>query len=96
MVGWYEHRSRIILTTALIIWFGVGVTYGMVMEKWSFVESLHFAVSCLSTAGLQTPTCEGESPETCAVATHRAVYLGFYILVGVPLYAVTLGQFAGL
>jgi hypothetical protein len=25
----------------------------------------------------------------------RAVYLGMYLMIGVPLYTVTLGQFAG-
>ena len=85
-----------VLTLALIIWIIVGVMYGLYMENWSFVISLYFAVSCLSTAGLQTPTCDGSSVESCTLTPNRGVFLGFFILVGVPLYAVTLGQFAGI
>lgn len=95
-VGWYTYRQRVILTLSLLVWIGVGVIYGMCMEEWSFVMSLYFTVSCLSTAGLQTPTCNGSNPETCSLTNERAVYLGFFMLIGVPLYAVTVGQFAGL
>ena len=41
---------------ALVLWLLVGTAYGMLVEGWSFVGGLYFAVTACSTAGLQGPT----------------------------------------
>jgi hypothetical protein len=67
----------------------------MAYEGWDFILALNFAVSALSTAGLVTPTCNGVDASHCSLTDSRAAYLGIYLMIGVPLYTVTLGQFAG-
>lgn len=114
LVGWYKNRNRVKIICAALFWTGLGVVYGMAIEKWDFVVALYFAVSALSTGGLQTPTCIGDDAYTCNLGNLRAIYCGrtraarhfhavlmlfhtgMYILVGVPLYACAMGQFAGM
>jgi hypothetical protein len=121
LVGWYKNRNRVKIICAALLWTGLGVVYGMAIEEWDFVVALYFAVSALSTGGLQTPTCIGENVFECNLGNLRAIYCGgccqlthsyltltllfllihhlhtgMYILVGVPLYACAMGQFAGL
>ncbi len=93
-LGWYDRRTSIKMVSCTIIWVGVGVVYWMHFEGGDFIQGLYFAVSALSTAGLSTPTCNGDVHH-CSVPTNRAIYLSLYLLVGVPLYATTMGQFAG-
>ncbi len=66
----------------------------MVYEEWDFILSLYFAVSALSTAGLQTPSCVGADLEKCHLPDRHGAYLGLYLMIGVPLYAITLAQFS--
>ena len=94
-IGWYTHRTRVQFFIACFIWLCVGTAYGQVLEKWSLLNSLYFALSAVSTAGLQTPTCDGPSSTECTLTLGRSMWLGMYILIGVPLYACTMGQFAG-
>ena len=48
-----EHKARINCFIALVIWISAGVIFGMVNQEWSFVTSLYFSVSALSTGGLK-------------------------------------------
>ena len=38
------------------IWIAAGVVYGMVHEGWTFITSLYFATTALSTGGLMAPS----------------------------------------
>ena len=66
----------------------MGIVYGMVKEQWTFWTSLYFAVTSMSTAGLQG-IGDPEDPES-------TIFTGLYALVGVPLYGLALGQGASL
>ena len=48
-----EHRVRINCFVALAVWLLVGIVFGLFNQGWTFVTSLYFAVSSLSTGGLQ-------------------------------------------
>lgn len=74
--------------TATIAWVVLGVVYVCVAEGASFVSGLYFAVTSLSTAGLYAVTSRADG----------SVYwfTGIYCLIGVPLYAITLGSYANL
>jgi hypothetical protein len=82
------------LVLFLVFWIGLGVIYGMFVESWGFILALYFAVSTLSSAGLQTPTCIGDDLHECRIPDLNAMYVGVYIMVGVPLYFITLGLFS--
>jgi hypothetical protein len=95
LIGWYTNRMRVKIVLAAVVWVFVGVAYGLLFENWSFIQSVYFATSALSTAGLQTPSCNGGDEYNCSLGKIRGSYLGIYILIGVPLYACAVGQFAG-
>ena len=78
------HGSTIRAALALFLWLTIGVLYGVLKEKWTFVSSLYFASAACSTGGLQGPT-----PDEAGVWFTAA-----FTIIGVPLYGYTLGQFA--
>jgi len=41
--GWYSQRCIIKTIFFFLIWMALGVVYGMVYEKWSFITSLYFS-----------------------------------------------------
>lgn len=71
----------------LLLFVVVGITYGMVHEKWSFITSLYFAITAMSTAGLQGIS-DPKDDFSCW-------FTGVYVLLGVPLYGMALGIYAG-
>eukprot|EP00929_Paragymnodinium_shiwhaense_P083351 TRINITY_DN44371_c0_g1_i1.p1 TRINITY_DN44371_c0_g1~~TRINITY_DN44371_c0_g1_i1.p1 ORF type:complete len:454 (-),score=74.69 TRINITY_DN44371_c0_g1_i1:476-1837(-) len=83
-LSWCKREMAVFFSFCFYI--GVGVVYGLVVEEWSFVTSLYFAVSTLSTAGLQVVTDEPA----------RVCFAGVYALFGVPMYGLTMGLGANL
>jgi len=75
----------ILLTVA---WISIGVTYGMWFERWNFVTSLYFAVTALTTAGLQAASID---PDKDTLANW---FTAFYVMLGVPIFASTIGWIA--
>eukprot|EP00466_Bigelowiella_natans_P007702 jgi/Bigna1/86933/estExt_fgenesh1_pg.C_150100 len=71
-----------------IAWVGGGVLYGMKYEQWDFIVSLYFAVTALTTAGLQSAAVDPHSD------TFTNWFMAFYVLFGVPIFASTLGWIA--
>eukprot|EP01033_Poteriospumella_lacustris_P001094 gene1094-797_t len=57
-------------------------------------KSILFAIAAVSTAGSIPPPCIGEDAIHCSVGTFRALFVGTYIVIGVPIFAYTVGQFA--
>ena len=75
----------------------MAILFGMLYLNWTFVTSLYFAVTTLSTGGLLGPPCVNNTennPHTCEFGNIPAVFTGFYAMIGVPLYFLTLGIFA--
>lgn len=69
-------------------WVGLGVVYGMLIEDWSFLESLYFAISTMSTAGLAEPGPQDSTPG------RYLLLLCAYVLTGVPVFFYTFSQLA--
>jgi len=67
----------------LILWWLVGVLFGCIHEGWSWTQALFFAVSATSTAGVQGLDSKDDL---------SFVFGSIYSLVGVPLYAATVGR----
>lgn len=95
--GWYSNRFRAIITVVFILWMAFGTIYGMVVEKWTFITSLYWAITTASTGGLQSAECISNTTGTnCNMGNFRGSMMGFFMMVGVPIYAVAFGQYARL
>ena len=82
------HRRKLSIWAANIVWLGVGVVYAIAKERWSLTRGIYFAVSSLSTAGLQGIPLASKD--------WQYAFVGFWCLVGVPLFAAGVGELAGL
>ena len=73
-----------------ILWISMGITWGMIDQKWDIITSTHFAISALATGGLTAPPVgdDGILPAT------SAIFCGLYCLFGIPMFALTVGHFA--
>ena len=94
-----RHKVRFIIALMSISWAIIGTCYGMWFERWSFVKSLYFAIGAMSAAGVPVPRCidgDDERPlATCRLGGVRGYALGVYLIVGVPLFAFTVGHLSG-
>mmetsp|Transcript_3669 Transcript_3669/g.8705 ORF Transcript_3669/g.8705 Transcript_3669/m.8705 type:complete len:366 (-) Transcript_3669:152-1249(-) len=84
-----EYQTELRCALAFIAWIGAGVIYGMVEERWSFVTSLYFSVTSLSTGGLKTANINPDKD------TFTNWFMAFWIMTGVPVFGIAVGQLAG-
>ena len=56
-VGWYLNRYIALFVYALCILILLGTIYGIYVENWSVITSLYWAITTLTTAGLQSAPC---------------------------------------
>ena len=82
------HRQKLSVLAANFVWLGVGVVYAIAKERWSPTRAIYFAVSSLSTAGLQGIPLASKD--------WQYAFVGVWCLVGVPLFAAGVGELAGL
>eukprot|EP01035_Chromulina_nebulosa_P020007 gene20007-25980_t len=82
---------------------GVGTCYGMLVENWSFITSLYWAVTSCSTGGLQSAPCRHDPTAVynsgfflCDMGVFRGSVMGTYFVIGVPIYAVFVGEYASI
>ena len=110
-----NNQTRVRVTAAFVAWISAGTIFGVVNQKWDFTTSLYFAITALSTAGLQSPEsgsnalCESIQreypqgtafspdglPTTCPVGLGYN-FTAFFVLTGVPVFGLALGQLAGI
>lgn len=94
-IGYFEHKSRYLTFLALFLWYLVGLAYGVLFEKWTLAHASYCAVSAMAANGLCPPTCINGSPLHCVLGAYRAVLIGLYIIIGVPLFAFSMAQVVG-
>ena len=68
-----------LLTLAFFI---VGVLFGVYLEGMTFIVAVNYAIGLLTTTGSQQPKNEAISN----------VVAGTYMLIGIPLFAFTMGR----
>jgi len=76
------------VTCAWVAWITLGALFSCFGDGNDAITSIYFAISALSTAGIvATKTVESDA---------HVIFVGFFCLIGVPLYAFMLGSFANL
>jgi hypothetical protein len=96
-IGWYANRFRSIMTIIFFCWMILGTCWGLFIENWTFITSLYWAVTSCSSGGLQTAPCINSTDDdgsNCNMGTYRGTLMGLYLLAGVPIYAITISQWA--
>eukprot|EP00804_Cyclotella_cryptica_P005672 CCRYP_000054-RA/>CCRYP_000054-RA protein AED:0.06 eAED:0.06 QI:5704/0.9/1/1/0.1/0.09/11/265/436 len=83
-----DENKRIYLI--FITYICVGVTWGIMDQGWDVITATHFAVSALATGGLTAPPVD----ENGFLPAGPAIFCGLYCIFGIPLFALTLSQFA--
>jgi hypothetical protein len=68
------------------IWAFVGTSFCLLTGKWTFVDSLFFSISAMSTGGFLN--IEDNSPNW------HFLFVAVYVIVGVPVMAITCGLMA--
>jgi len=71
-------------------WILMGILWGIFDQKWDPITATHFSVSALATGGLTAPHVNSEG----ILPTRPAIFCGVFCLLGIPLFAFTLGHFA--
>lgn len=69
---------------AFFVWILLGVLFGYFHEDFSIITALYYAITACSTGGLEVPRRHETSLAFC----------GIYIVVGIPLYAMSLSKAA--
>jgi hypothetical protein len=81
---------------ALLTWILVGVLYGHHIEGWDYGAALYYVLAAISGTGVVLPgVCAEEYGPNCRLHTRRALSISIYLLIGIPLYGYTMGQYAG-
>jgi len=84
----FDETNRIYLIFTSYIC--LGIIWGMTNQKWDLITSTHFAVSALATGGLTAPPVD----ENGILPAGPAIFCGLYCIFGIPLFALTLANFA--
>jgi Ca2+-binding EF-hand superfamily protein len=81
-----EHRIYFVF----VLWVSIGILWGMLDQHWDPITATHFAISALATGGLTAPAVNRDG----ILPAEPAIFCGVYCLLGIPLFALTLGHFA--
>ena len=76
----------------LLFYLLIGTAYGIFAEGYTPISGLYFAITSLSTSGLQTPTINTGSSSD--VSEWHALFVSVYCFTGVPIFAANLGKVA--
>jgi len=77
-------QKRLATGTLFLIWIMLGIMYGIVREKFSFIQALWFSITSLSTGGFQPPTVHEDSEDAVLFL------LTIWLTLGIPLFGMVL------
>eukprot|EP00555_Chaetoceros_dichaeta_P007776 CAMPEP_0198260304 /NCGR_PEP_ID=MMETSP1447-20131203/9312_1 /TAXON_ID=420782 /ORGANISM="Chaetoceros dichaeta, Strain CCMP1751" /LENGTH=532 /DNA_ID=CAMNT_0043947935 /DNA_START=113 /DNA_END=1711 /DNA_ORIENTATION=+ len=89
LLGRYFKKSRT-LYLVFTLWIIVGILWGIRTQKWDPITATHFAISALATGGLTAPPVDA----TGILPNSTAIFVGFYCLLGIPLFYCVMGHYA--
>ena len=90
VASWRHYANEARTAAAFLLWVAAGVAFGVHQEKWSVGKSVYFSVTSLSTGGLLAARIDPHSD------TFTNYFMAFWIMTGVPVFALGVGQLAGL
>jgi Ca2+-binding EF-hand superfamily protein len=73
-----------------LFWVGIGIFWGLIDQNWDPITATHFSISALATGGLTAPQVNSEG----ILPAEPSIFCGIFCLIGIPLFALTLGHFA--
>lgn len=85
-------EGKYFMYVVFLAWMAMGISWGMINQKWDIITSTHFAVSALATGGLTAPPVN----ERGVLPTDVAIFVGVFSLFGVPLFYLAMGHSAKL
>ena len=85
-------EGKYFVYVVFLSWMTMGISWGMINQKWDIITSTHFAVSALATGGLTAPPVN----ESGVLPTDVAIFVGVFSLFGVPLFYLAMGHSAKL
>ncbi|GAB5353568.1 hypothetical protein AAMO2058_000046800 [Amorphochlora amoebiformis] len=88
-VFYEDYITEIRVSILFILWILAGIVYGLVREEWNLARSVYFAITSLSTGGLQGPSVDGDNE------TFNNWFVALWVMTGVPLFGIFMGLFAG-
>jgi hypothetical protein len=94
IIGWRQHRAKYSVMAVAVIVYVLGILYGVYFEGWELPHAMYFSLSAMSASGTSPPTCENGDTFTCKLGPMRSLLLGTYIIIAVPVFTYTMGQFA--
>ena len=74
--------KRFVLLSAMVIWISIACVWGVAAEKWTLIQSLYFAVTAMTTGGMQAP--DKNTPG-------GLLFTAIFCLIGIPLYGGLVG-----
>jgi len=89
LLGRYLKNSHT-LYLVFTLWIIVGILWGIGAQKWDPITATHFAISALATGGLTAPPVDA----TGILPNSTAIFVGFYCLLGIPLFYCVMGHYA--
>jgi len=99
LIDWQHHSYKYKTCMFAFAWFCLGVIYAYCFEGWDLVHSLHFALGAMSARGDPAPHCETRNDSKiggCSFGIVRSALCGVYLIVGVQLYMLMIGNYCGL
>jgi hypothetical protein len=76
-------RLKFISVGAMLAWFCLGVTYGMLYEEFDLFTAVYFSLGAMMLSGSVSPPCiEEEGKPGCSLGTTRALFMSVYLIVG--------------
>jgi len=84
-----NHHDGMLSAIVFTAWVIMGILFAMYHEKWDFVTSLYFAISALSTAGLQGINKEDKE-------NFPWLFVSLFCMFGVPMFGLVVGQSANI
>jgi hypothetical protein len=92
-IQWEDNFGMYVTFLLAVGWVMVGGIYWYLWEGWTFASGVFFSISTLSLAAYESPPCDpDDDPEDCEIGLTREMFLSLYVIVGVPLFTISLGQ----
>jgi hypothetical protein len=97
-IGWYQNQEKFLTVGFALVWLVFGILFSIHHLEMDVFEAFYFSLGAISAAGLAPPPCTSpdgdDGDENCKIEQQTAVFMICYLIIGVPLFTLSLGQFS--